>query len=108
MIQSIILLSVILQQFSHYIEMACSTTITTITTTWVPTTESIKSTTLAPAEQFFSFQEKYNLNYENETVAEQKFAIFKTNLEEIEKHNAAAEAGNISFTLVVNQFADLV
>ncbi len=101
MIRSVILLSVFFQPFSQLIEAICSTTITT-TATKQPTT------TIPPTVQFSLFQNKYSLNYENETVAAEKFVVFSTNLDAISQHNAAAEAGNVSYTLVANKYSDLV
>ena len=64
----------------------------------------------APASEmqsmFAEFKTTYGKTY---TPAEetQRFAVFQSNVEFINKHNADAEAGIYTFTVGINQFADL-
>ena len=95
MIRNFIFLVVFLQQYSQNVQAGCKTT-------------TIITTTLAPAVQFELFQEKFKVVYENATVAAQKFEGFSANLAVIDKSNADFAAGKISYTLGINQFADLV
>jgi C1A family cysteine protease len=62
-----------------------------------------KTNTDGKWEQFVSFQTKFNKNYANLQELEQRFAIFVSNLELIYNHNL----GNETFTMGINQFADL-
>jgi C1A family cysteine protease len=51
---------------------------------------------------FENFRSEHNKQYESAEVAQARFAVFKENLDYINKHNA----GDHTFTLAVNKFAD--
>ncbi|KAJ3695967.1 hypothetical protein LUZ60_001344 [Juncus effusus] len=50
---------------------------------------------------------KQGRTYENQQEKELRFEIFKENLKFIDQHNAEADAGNHSFRVGLNRFADL-
>ncbi|CAF1381492.1 unnamed protein product [Adineta ricciae] len=54
-----------------------------------------------------SFKNVHNKVYSNKQEEKYRFGIFKTNIAVINKHNSEAEMGVHSYTLGVNQFADL-
>lgn len=53
------------------------------------------------------FQLTFSRAYETPSEEKLRFEIFKTNFETINKHNSRYNKGEVSYTLGVNQFADL-
>lgn len=53
------------------------------------------------------FQTKYERSYSNAEEEARRFAIFQDNVKVIEEHNKKFEAGESTYTLGVNDFADL-
>ena len=49
------------------------------------------------------FKSKYDKNYQNDAEENQRFNIFRNNVEFIEKHNQEKH----SFSLGINEFADM-
>jgi len=59
------------------------------------------------SNEFHSFKTKFNKAYRNEAEHTHRLTAFADNLEKIAKHNKEATEGKHTFTLGVNQFADL-
>ena len=98
-----------MQQNYKIVHALCQRRTTTATTTTLITTASTSSTTkLAPTVQFDLFQKMFNVTFENTSVAIEKFAVFSAYLDKIAKIHAAASAGGVTYTLVINKFAYLV
>jgi C1A family cysteine protease len=57
--------------------------------------------------QFRDFKAAYGKVYATAAEEAARFKIFRDNLDIISKHNAQFEAGNSTYTLGVNQFADM-
>jgi cathepsin L len=58
-------------------------------------------------DQFTQYKTLFNKVYDSEEEEVVRLAIFKQNLEFIAEHNARYEAGEITFEVGVNQFADM-
>merc|ERR1711881_426075 len=58
-------------------------------------------------QDWISFKARFGKNYANAAEESRRFAIFKENLAFIARHNADHAAGKESYTVGVNQFADL-
>ncbi|RNA25138.1 cathepsin L [Brachionus plicatilis] len=59
------------------------------------------------ATKWNGFKLSNKRRYSNRLDEALRFQIFKSNLEFIEKHNARADIGEVSYRLAVNQFADM-
>jgi len=59
------------------------------------------------AEQWADFKERFARKYDNVEEEEKRMGIFKQNLKKIEYHNYLFSKGQKSFTLGVNDFADM-
>jgi len=59
------------------------------------------------SDDFRNFKAKFNKAYKNEAENDYRMKVFADNLEKINRHNEEAAAGKHTFTLGVNQFADL-
>jgi len=62
---------------------------------------------LSAQTQFAEFKAAFGKTYSNRVEEAARFAAFQANLDIISKHNAEAAQGVHTFTLGVNQFADL-
>jgi len=69
---------------------------------------AFEAATAAPNTRklFNSFVKKFGKSYSPEEVA-QKFDTFQSNKAFVDSHNAAFEAGNVTFQVALNEFADL-
>ncbi|XP_028134129.1 protein CTLA-2-alpha [Diabrotica virgifera virgifera] len=56
-------------------------------------------------EAWPKYKTDYNRNYDAQEDAT-RFAIFKTNYDQIEAHNKKFEAGEVTWSMGLNQFAD--
>jgi C1A family cysteine protease len=74
-----------------------------VAATLLATATATKFTELKSQQDFLAFTTKYNKQYKVEDTFK-RFNIFKDNVEMIKKHN---EAGTESYTMAVNEFADL-
>jgi len=61
----------------------------------------------AVVDEFRAFKSRFNKSYSNAVENEHRMEVFADNLEKISKHNKEAAEGKHTFTLGVNQFADL-
>merc|ERR1712136_679541 len=59
------------------------------------------------SDDFRNFKANFNKAYKNEAENDYRMKVFADNLEKINRHNEEAAAGKHTFTLGVNQFADL-
>lgn len=59
------------------------------------------------ATKWTGFKLSHKRRYSSRLDEALRFQIFKSNLEFIEKHNAKADNGEISFRLAMNQFGDM-
>ena len=59
------------------------------------------------ATRWTSYKATNKRRYSNRLEEALRFQIFKANLEFIEKHNAKADAGEVSYRLAMNQFGDM-
>lgn len=57
--------------------------------------------------EFTAFTVKHNKQYKDVDEYFNRYNIFKSNLDYINKHNAEAADGKHTFTVAVNQFADM-
>jgi len=55
---------------------------------------------------FVNFVKKFDRQYETEEMF-QRYAVFKTNLAFIQKHNQKYARGEVSYSMALNQFADM-
>lgn len=55
----------------------------------------------------FYFEVKFNRTYATPEEEQERFNIFKTNYERIQEHNKKYEAGEVTYSQGINQFADL-
>merc|ERR1711981_19157 len=67
----------------------------------------IAFTSAAVLDEFKAFKAKFNKNYSNDSENLHRMKIFADNVEKIERHNKEFAEGKHTFTLAVNQFADL-
>merc|ERR1712156_270756 len=58
-------------------------------------------------QDWISFKAKFGKNYANAAEESRRFAIFKENAAFIARHNQDHAAGKESYTVGINQFADL-
>lgn len=56
---------------------------------------------------FLSFQKNYSKSYKNQLEEEHRLSIFHENLLLIQGHNARYGSGEETYSLTLNQFADL-
>jgi len=56
---------------------------------------------------FVSWMKNFNRTYTNGVETRLRFEIYKDNVDKIQQHNAAAAAGTFSWTMGLNQFADM-
>ncbi|KAG5680027.1 hypothetical protein PVAND_009560 [Polypedilum vanderplanki] len=64
------------------------------------------STPIMAQKQWEDYKLKFNKKYSDEEDPE-RFAIFTETLKQIEEHNEKYNKGEVSFSMGVNQFADL-
>jgi len=64
-------------------------------------------TSAATIDEFRAFKTKFNKAYKNDAEDEYRMKVFSDNLEKISRHNDEAANGLHTFTLGINQFADL-
>ncbi|CAH1285708.1 unnamed protein product [Diabrotica balteata] len=65
------------------------------------------STYFSDDEEFEKFKKDYNRNYATPNEEQHRKGIFVNTLNKIKEHNAKYERGEISYSLGINQFADL-
>ncbi|XP_076259749.1 cathepsin L-like [Rhynchophorus ferrugineus] len=65
------------------------------------------SSALDHASEFYAFKLKHGKTYKNQVEETKRFNIFKSNIEKIASHNARYEQGLATYTLGINQFADM-
>ncbi|KAF7284639.1 hypothetical protein GWI33_021827 [Rhynchophorus ferrugineus] len=58
-------------------------------------------------EEFSNFKVKFNRTYATPEEEQQRFNIFKANFDRIQEHNKKYEAGEVTYTQGINDFADL-
>jgi len=58
-------------------------------------------------DEWESFMKNYNKAYENDEEAQHRRSVWENNLDFIEKHNNEAANGQHTFTVGINEFADL-
>ena len=61
---------------------------------------------LSVEEEFASFKTKHDKQYETPEEEARRFELFKETYERVKKNNEDFEAGRVSFTTGLNQFAD--
>uniref|UniRef100_A0A6P7FUB9 Crustapain-like n=1 Tax=Diabrotica virgifera virgifera TaxID=50390 RepID=A0A6P7FUB9_DIAVI len=64
-------------------------------------------TYLSDDEEFEKFKKDFNRNYATPNEEQRRKGIFVNTLNKIKEHNAKFEKGEISYSLGINQFADL-
>jgi len=64
-------------------------------------------TSAATIDEFRAFKTNFNKAYKNDAEDEYRMKVFSDNLEKISRHNDEAANGLHTFTLGINQFADL-
>nr|CAI5832853.1 unnamed protein product [Callosobruchus analis] len=62
---------------------------------------------LSAEEQWKNFKSTNGKKYDNPEEEQKRFQIFQDNLKKIEEHNKKYEAGETSWQMGINQFADL-
>nr|CAH7747162.1 unnamed protein product [Callosobruchus chinensis] len=62
---------------------------------------------LTAEEQWKNFKSTHGKKYDNPEEEQKRFQIFQDNLKTIEEHNKKYDAGETSWQMGINQFADL-
>ncbi|KAJ8959298.1 hypothetical protein NQ318_021984 [Aromia moschata] len=58
-------------------------------------------------DQWRDFKTKHGKKYESDEEEARRFEIFKEAVAKIEEHNKKYEEGKVTYTMGINQFADL-
>ncbi|XP_028139912.1 cathepsin L-like proteinase [Diabrotica virgifera virgifera] len=64
-------------------------------------------TYLSDDEEFEKFKKDFSRNYETPNEEQHRRGIFVNTLNTVKAHNAKFERGEVSYSLGINQFADL-
>ncbi|XP_057652600.1 cathepsin L-like [Diorhabda carinulata] len=68
---------------------------------------AVATNALSVHQHWANFKVRYNKNYESSSEESVRFAIFNENVKRVNEHNAKYAAGKTTYTLAINEFADL-